>query len=146
MQWRSKIVREERPCEEDPEGNYDFMVCVKNSQAEWHPFHSHQKSPFNIVTIKKSRVTGTCDSHHIMLTILINIVTIKKSRMIVTWQAPYYGHHKIINIVTIKKSRMIVTMWQAREIGCRPGWEDWSDKSWPACTQVYYWLHEVIKK
>ena len=34
--WQVKIFREERPCEEDPDGNYDFMVCVKNSQAEWH--------------------------------------------------------------------------------------------------------------
>ena len=28
------IKREERPCEEDPDGSYDFMVCVKNSQVE----------------------------------------------------------------------------------------------------------------
>ena len=34
--WQMKIFREERPCEEDPDGDYDFMVCVKNSQAEWH--------------------------------------------------------------------------------------------------------------
>ena len=25
--------REERPCEEDPEGEYDFNKCIKNHQA-----------------------------------------------------------------------------------------------------------------
>ena len=26
--------RDEQPCEEDPEGTYDFMACVKKSQAK----------------------------------------------------------------------------------------------------------------
>ena len=30
-------TREERPCEEDPEGNYDFMACIKNSQVDKRP-------------------------------------------------------------------------------------------------------------
>ena len=33
------IEREEQPCEKDPDGSYNFMVCVKNSQAELNSHH-----------------------------------------------------------------------------------------------------------
>ena len=88
-------TREERPCEEDPEGKYDFMACIKNSQVE--------QRPLSLVwTLSGSVIFFSIDCTN-------------------RYKNKRFPGRKLS---------------QAKEIGCRPGWEDWSDKSWPLCTKV----------
>ena len=113
-----KIFREERPCEEDPGRSYDFMVCVKNSQAE---LNSHHKRI--IIYCVNHKGTNLRKLHnYVIYTNLSNIGPLHRPP-----HSFSYNDNK-----TCLESKW----WQAQEVGCRPGWEEWSDNSWPLCSQV----------
>ena len=83
-----KIFREEQPCEEDPGRSYDFMVCVKNSQAEWclpSPHYDNNNIYYDNIILLQLLLLLIMMIIMMMMMIIITIIITGKRSWLSSW-------------------------------------------------------------